>query len=265
MKHGEVQILFDVLQNRKQCPDCGNEKSANKRRTPIENVLDMGMELGVFFLDEEFKGVNYKHNWWCMKHGEVQISFTNLQNSKQCPECGREKSANKRRTPWDEIVAYTEKEGEPVISNESEYKNTQSKLRYMCPKHGEYPSTWGDYRYGNSTRCPICNQSKGERDIDSYLKKHKIEFIHNHPFADCRNKLPLPFDFYIPSMNTCIEYDGIQHFEAVEHFGGEEEFKNVKKRDKIKTNYCKKKGIRLVRIPYTDIDYIKDILDIKLY
>ena len=58
-------------------------------------------------------------------------------------------------------------------------------------------------------------------------------------------------DFYLPDYNTCIEYDGIQHFHLVEHFGGQEEFERRKINDNIKTNYCIDKNINLIRLPYT--------------
>ena len=61
----------------------------------------------------------------------------------------------------------------------------------------------------------------------------------------------LPFDFYLPNQNICIEYDGEQHFKPIEKFGGQENLKNVQNRDKIKTEFCEKQGITLIRIPYT--------------
>lgn len=57
-----------------------------------------------------------------------------------------------------------------------------------------------------------------------------------------------------------IEFDGIQHYEPVKYFGGVAKFKQQKKRDLIKDNFCKENNIKLVRIPYYDIDLIDDIL-----
>ena len=59
---------------------------------------------------------------------------------------------------------------------------------------------------------------------------------------------------------VCIEYDGIQHFEPIERFGGKEEFSRTKIRDNIKTQYCKDNNIKLIRIPYWDFDNIEMIL-----
>ena len=76
-------------------------------------------------------------------------------------------------------------------------------------------------------------------------------------FDKCKgNKRKLPFDFYLPDYNTCIEFDGKQHFESVDHFGGDEEFVKRLENDKIKTEYCKNYNIQLIRIRYDD--YISD-------
>jgi hypothetical protein len=64
----------------------------------------------------------------------------------------------------------------------------------------------------------------------------------------------------------CVEFDGIQHFKP-SSFGSDrsEEAKqknleNTQHRDRIKTDYCKEKGIRLLRIPYTEKHRISEIL-----
>ena len=63
-------------------------------------------------------------------------------------------------------------------------------------------------------------------------------------------------------MNICIEFDGIQHFEPVEHFGGVKAFKSLIKRDKIKNDYCQKNKINLLRIDYIQIDNIDNIISV---
>ena len=60
------------------------------------------------------------------------------------------------------------------------------------------------------------------------------------------------FDFYLTKHNICVEYDGIQHFESVEYFGGEQVFNETKIRDEIKNEYCKNNNIHLIRISYKD-------------
>lgn len=58
--------------------------------------------------------------------------------------------------------------------------------------------------------------------------------------------------FYLPYFNTCIEYNGIQHYEPNDFFGGEESFKKQLIRDKIKKKYCENNNIKLIIIRYDE-------------
>ena len=70
--------------------------------------------------------------------------------------------------------------------------------------------------------CPECNESKGEKQVGLWLRQHDIMYVSQKRFDDCCDKKSLPFDFYLPNYNTCIEYQGKQHYESIEYFGGEE-------------------------------------------
>ena len=68
---------------------------------------------------------------------------------------------------------------------------------------------------------------------------------------------PQHLDIYFSSKNIAIEYQGIQHHEPVEYFGGEEGFKETQKRDKKKKRLCELNNCKLI---YANPDYdIKDI------
>ncbi|MCF1585233.1 hypothetical protein LQF60_02925 [Tetragenococcus koreensis] len=132
-----------------------------------------------------------------------------------------------------------------------EYKGRHEKLDMFHLKCGKsFKMRPNDFLGGE--RCPHCNQSHGEHDVAQFLKEHSIEYEFQKRFEDCVDKKILPFDFYIPSMKYCIEFDGIQHFKPVEFFGGEVGLEGVQRRDNIKTAYCKSKGIKLSRIRYDE-------------
>jgi len=83
-----------------------------------------------------------------------------------------------------------------------------------------------------------------------------------YKFNDCLSDKGYPFryDFFLPEYNTCIEYDGIQHYESIEYFGGDDKLNKTKINDNIKTNYCIDNNITLIRIPYTKFSSISEIL-----
>lgn len=144
--------------------------------------------------------------------------------------------------------------------------NAHTKILHKCLRCGnEWMSTPNNILAKNG--CPSCSSSMGEVRVREWLDGHNIRYEIQKRFDDCRDKKPLPFDFYLPDHNICIEYDGQQHFNPYAfHKDGakeaEERFEITKIHDRIKNEYCKNKGIRLIRIPYNNS--IKNQLDLLL-
>lgn len=87
---------------------------------------------------------------------------------------------------------------------------------------------------------------------EKLLDKNNIKYIREYKFIDCKNIKPLPFDFFLFEYNTCIEYDGEQHFKINKYFGGEKGLLKRQKNDNIKNEYCINNNIRLIRIKYNE-------------
>lgn len=106
---------------------------------------------------------------------------------------------------------------------------------------------------GHITSCGCRIQSSGEEYITNLLNEFNIDFIPQYKFDDCKLKYALRFDFAIiknKNVLGLIEYDGKQHFEPIEFFGGEDGFKMAQERDQVKNTYCKIHNIPLLRLPY---------------
>lgn len=56
------------------------------------------------------------------------------------------------------------------------------------------------------------------------------------------------FDIWIPEIKTAIEYQGSQHDQPIEFFGGQEAFKKNKERDAIKRQKCEKNNVKLIEV-----------------
>ena len=72
--------------------------------------------------------------------------------------------------------------------------------------------------------------SSGEVYIANYLSNNNILYIPQYKIDECRNKNPLPFDFGIIDENEkllgLIEFQGKQHYEPIDYFGGQENFES---------------------------------------
>ena len=81
--------------------------------------------------------------------------------------------------------------------------------------------------------------SKIADDIYSGIKiLFPYETIIPEYFVNYRNNR-LFFDFFIKSLNICIECQGRQHFQFIKHFHGDKEkFYEQKRRDNLKLEYC---------------------------
>ena len=58
-------------------------------------------------------------------------------------------------------------------------------------------------------------------------------------------------DLFIPSLQTAIEYQGIQHYRPVEFFGGEEALLQRQELDRQKRQLCEENHVRLIEWPYS--------------
>lgn len=89
---------------------------------------------------------------------------------------------------------------------------------------------------------------------------NNIAFKQEYNVSACGGR----FDFAVFNENGLsylIEYDGEQHYGAVEYWGGEEEYAKRKERDGRKNQWAKDQGVPLIRIPYTLKDvHLRDLV-----
>jgi hypothetical protein len=140
------------------------------------------------------------------------------------------------------------------------FQNVLDQIYEIQKKLGKLREWWGE---------------KAIRDTLENLGFKDIPRQGQHTYKDCKNSLTckfykfdifLPYNennymvgknegFYIPETGIIFEYDGKQHFQSNEYFGGEEEFRKRINSDKEKNSYCQNNNIKLVRISYTTKTY----------
>lgn len=259
-EHGSFFMRPNSHISQKQgCPKCS--KKYNDRETFIESSILVFGNL-YDYSKVEYKNSHEKVEIICEKHKSFFMCPKDHINQKQgCPKCGKISMSNKYRKNLNLLISqFKEINGDRYDYSKVEYKNNITKVEIICKEHGSFKQTAKSHLRGRG--CPMCNSSKGELRIANFLTERNINFNTQQTFSKClsENNNKLKFDFYLPEMNTCIEYDGEQHFRPIEHFGGDESFKKQKIRDAIKNNYCIENNIKLIRIPFDEYDNIESIL-----
>lgn len=257
----EATKNWDSFRNTTHCQKCGFLKGRPKQKYSEKDIVaELDRQELAWINKDTMKNRTENIELQCKKCGYIkkqQLShlFTNTRKCKKC--IGMLKKTTEVFA--EEVSTLTNKEYELI----SEYKNQKTDVIIRHLKcNNEYLVLPNNFTGGK--RCPFCKMSKGEEAIKLWLEKRNVNYQQQYKSKDCVNKKELPFDFAILNTNgevlSLIEYDGIQHFQAVERFGGDSAFEATILRDSIKNKYCIDKGIPLLRIPYWEFNNIEDIL-----
>lgn len=186
--------------------------------------------------------VTIKHN----KCGYVyEITPIYFKKGNRCPEC----TGSSHRRNQQEFVWLLGKK-RPSYQLVGDYINTDTITTFKHLKCGYIfnarPTLILNYHSG----CPQCNQSHGEEMIRHILDMYHIQYVPQKMFSGLKDTKQLSYDFYLPNQKVLIEYQGRQHYEPVDYFGGEAKFRKQQQHDKMKRNYAEHKGYQLVEVDY---------------
>lgn len=241
------------------CPKCSHLVITNKdfqkraNETKHENVIVLG----------KYKKANEKIKCMCKQCGrQWHATATQIYGGYGCAECSAKERGIRQRVSYDEVVDRIHL-NHPNIEIVGKYEKASKKVMMKCNVcNYEWEGTPTSMFYFDSG-CPKCyTPSKGEEVVNLFLQMNMIEFIPQKTFSDLRgvNNGMLSYDFYLPTFNKLIEFQGEQHIRAVSRFGGEEQLKIQQEHDRRKREYAKEHNIDLLEIWYYDIDNIEQIL-----
>lgn len=159
--------------------------------------------------------------------------------------------------------------GVELLYKDIKNKNGQWLWKCKCGLCGnEFSDIPARIMNGHVTSCGCRRNSSKEQMIEEFLIKCKTKYKSQYSFNDCKHKYTLRFDFALFDENDdlicLIEYDGKQHYEPIQFFGGKRGFQITQKRDEIKNDYCARNNLNLLRLPYylTDEEIKQKIINI---
>lgn len=182
-----------------------------------------------------------------------------------CPNC----SGNAIKTP--ESFESELKITHPELKLLSPYIRANRKLHVLCTDcNRDFMVTPNKLQQGQ--HCPYCKISHGESVIRSILTNLSIEFEMQKRFDDLKGVggRKLSYDFYLPTYNFLVEYQGEQHKKPVVFKGTNNKtsllsFEKQQEHDRRKREYAKENNIELLEIWYWDFNNIEQILSEKIF
>lgn len=259
-EHGEFIQRVDHHLNGSGCPKCVGKNKDNQQLIDSYRLIH-GDRYDYSLVD--YKNAKTKIKILCKTHGVFEIYSKQHLNGVNCSQCVRNRIATGQRLTTEKFIENAKlTHGNTYDYTLVNYIKATVPVTIICKKHGNFNQIPRTHIRGSG--CPICRESKGERKIREFLTKNKIKFTPQKKFDDCKNVRMLPFDFYLPDHNTCIEFHGEQHYKNKKHFGGENQLEYTQHNDNIKTKYCFNRGINIIVINYNQIKSIDSLLRFHL-
>ncbi len=252
----------DFLSGRR-CPNCKNKRISESVTKTHKHFLErLGDSLGnEYELLSKYKNGRTKIKLIHKTCGTIFESLPgHILEGKRCPVCWVENhGVNLRKTHeqfLEEMGEHWLEEYEPL----NEYVTQSTKMKVLHKKCNTTFEVVPDSLIRGSG-CPRCKASRGEKKISNWLRENNIQYIPQYKFDDCVYRDVLRFDFAIiknGKVSLLIEYQGIQHYEPVDIFGGEDGLKYTQERDRVKREYVSDNNIPLLEISY--LDNVEEVL-----
>lgn len=268
ISHKRSDVVNKTLQQRLLCKKCGTRKTCIERfNAPSalslkENRIDDKLRytkddfvkkaVAIHGDKYDYSLVDYvssgkKVKIICNSHYHSGYVFEQTPHchlcGKGCPVC----AGNVPMSNDEFAIRAREVHGDIYDYSQAHYVNAHTKVKIICPKHGAFEQVARchlDFGQG----CPLCNESKGERLILLFLEKQGIKFIRQKKFNDCIDKKQLSYDFFLPDLNTLIEFNGAQHYK---NFRFKSHNLRVQRHhDWLKRKYARDNNYKLIIIPY---------------
>ena len=265
-EHGEFwQTPDDHCNKPSGCPKCKVDKIISTHSYSFLDFLELADKYKNKFTYNKDDYVNYTTpiSIICPIHGEFKQTPSNHINSVEgCFRCGRERANLATRYSLQEFIDKANiKHKNKYDYSKVVYLNSQDKVTITCPLHGDFEQTPANHLSGQGcSRCILKSQTILFQKLQETFPKELFLWEYSPEWLGKQR-----IDIFIPKYNIAIEYNGIQHYEINDFFGGEEAFLNQIKRDSIKKFKCKENNCTLfeIRYDYNATDYLELINNIQ--
>lgn len=224
---------------------------------------EVGKQYGRLIVIKKYDTNDGKGAKWeckCSCGNYVIVSGSNLRRG-YTTSCG---CYNKQRTRETNLIDLTGQNfGKWTVIKKSSRKTRNNGSIWICQcgckNHTIKEISSEVLRKGESLSCGCWHRSLGETMIENVLIKNNIKFKQEFPIKDIQsiNKGTLRCDFAIINddneVKYIIEFNGKQHYEPVDVFGGQEGFEVLKENDQIKMEYFRKNNIPLIIFSYKEL------------
>lgn len=243
-EHGIFSMNWNNFKSGQRCRGCSdkNRFSWNKH-----NIKELLKSTDYTYFGHRKSNRRVYVTVICGSGHRSEVRLDSIQRGQGCFECANDNL----RLDIEYVGNYIKERGFTLLSED--YKNNEQSLEIKCPIHGKFHKRFSKFK--EHPNCPFCANGAGVREqacrdifensLEVKFPNTRCKFLTNPDTGYC-----LELDGYSEDLRLAFEYDGLQHYEPVDFFGGKEAYAKRRQLDALKDELCRKEKINLIRIPY---------------
>lgn len=259
----------NLISNKRRCNVClvKNPRKLQTSKEDWDKLFESLNKENEYDLVDEYVNmstkIRFKHNVCGQLFSSTPSAF---KRGRRCSVCNPYRGFGSST----EVFAAKLKERIPYFTVISDYIRHDVNIKIRCEKCGHEFERRPHNLLRKTLACPHCelkSTSLGELQVRKHLQSLDLSFkeqVSFKGFFPNSSKAPFRFDFQVflsEDFFFLIEYDGEQHFKEANKFGKTNYLEKMQKHDSIKDDFCKDKGVNLLRIPYTEFSNVEIIIN----
>ena len=171
-KHGEFWQEPRHHLSKHGCPMCGKENSDRKQSLTLNEFIEKSNQIhnGKYSYDKvNYVNAETKVCIICPKHGEFWQAPHSHLRGQGCPKCGRERNINSIKITNEAFIEKaTQIHGGKYDYSKCIYKDSNTKVKIICPIHGEFWQIASSHLNGHG--CVKCANIGKLNTISDFIK-----------------------------------------------------------------------------------------------
>jgi hypothetical protein len=156
----ESEITLRNFLRGQRCSECAQKKRETSNRRTLEEAQKVFSDGGGKLLATEYVNTTKSMPYICSCGNQSSITLGHFQQGHRCKKCGTEKGSGKQRCTLEHAQQFFLDNGCTLLA--TEYKNSQTKMPYLCSCGNKAEIRLNDFKRGY--RCRKCGLKRaGEK------------------------------------------------------------------------------------------------------
>jgi hypothetical protein len=172
-EHGDFEQSPNAHLRGSGCPDCGNARTAQKKRKSFEDFVEQANEIHgdrYQYHESAYKDSHEDTRINCPDHGDFNQQPANHLSGQGCPNCGVMKRGQSKNARW--LAGLTKKfrevHGDQYDYSQAKAVDSVTPINVVCRRHGVFPVRPSNHLTGHG--CPLCARENSPQFIDARIK-----------------------------------------------------------------------------------------------